>query len=177
MPENVIAFFMQSFSWCLSFFKKFTDISAIFSCRSTLQHILSAFLFVKLKLVFVIKIKWHFAIWKCNNIFSNENAFLLSQLHDVGVYLLIGLTDNMYEGTYLWTDQSSVDYTNWYRYYYYGPTTDCGYFHAVNGKWVNRDCKTETGFICQKRKYCNCIYELFFFKIFYIFLLFENCFA
>ena len=26
--------------------------------------------------------------------------------------MLMGLTDSMYEGTYLWTDQSSVDYTN-----------------------------------------------------------------
>lgn len=102
--------------------------------------------------------------------YSHENAFLLSQLHDVGVYLLIGLTDSMYEGTYLWTDQSSVDYTNWYRYYYYGPTTDCVYFHGVNGKWVNRDCKTETGFICQKCKYFKCTYELCFFIFFTFFL-------
>ena len=88
--------------------------------------------------------------------YSNENAFILSQLYDVSAYLLIGLTDSMYEGTFLWTDQSSVDYTNWYRYYYYGTTTDCVYFHSVNGKWLNRVCKSETGYICQKRKYNNC---------------------
>ena len=87
--------------------------------------------------------------------YSNENAFLLSQLHDVPAYMLIGLTDSMYEGTYLWADQSSVDYTNWNRYYYYGTTTNCVHFHGVTGKWVNRDCKTETSFICQKCKYLH----------------------
>lgn len=102
--------------------------------------------------------------------FSYENAFLLSQLHDVDAYMLIGLTDSMYEGTYLWTDQSSVDYTNFYGYYFYGPNTDCVHFHGISGKWLKRDCKIETGFVCQKCKYYNQIYELGFFVSFYIFL-------
>ena len=94
--------------------------------------------------------------------YSKENSFLLSQLYDVDTYLLIGLTDRMYDGKYLWTDQSSVDYTNWYRNYYYYTSTDCVHFNIFNDKWVNRDCNIKAGFICQRRKYHNAIHKFGF---------------
>ena len=42
-----------------------------------------------------------------------ENAFVLSQLKSPGNVIWLGLTDRRFEGSFLWTDQSSVDFTYW----------------------------------------------------------------
>ena len=94
-----------------------------------------------------------------NFIFSYQNAFLLSQLKNAGHHIWIGLTDSKFEGTFLWTDQSSVDYTNWRGS---EPNDmqgeDCAEFNSNynhRGGWNDVSCDAKLKFACQKcMTYC-----------------------
>ncbi|XP_065683392.1 uncharacterized protein LOC100215503 isoform X1 [Hydra vulgaris] len=83
-----------------------------------------------------------------------ENSFLLSKLYDAHEPLYIGMSDRQYERTFIWNDQTSVDYTNWYiaQPSWYGDE-DCveimPYF-VQQGRWNDINCKKENGFICSK---------------------------
>ena len=81
----------------------------------------------------------------------------MSQLNDAPESAFIGLSDRFKEGTFLWDDQTTVDYTNWYlrQPSRYG-NEDCvellPYFKH-HGRWNDIDCSQVTGFICQKSKF------------------------
>ena len=93
------------------------------------------------------------------DVYSYENAFILSQLYDAHEPMWIGFTNKMRQSSFLWTDQSSVDYTNWYSrqpwWRRYFNRRDCVQFkpeYRYRGRWVDANCNVEAGFICQKRK-------------------------
>ena len=101
---------------------------------------------------------------------SYENSFILSQLYDAHEPMWIGFTNKMKQRSFLWTDQSSVDYTNWYSrrtwWRRFFNRRDCVQFkpeYRYRGRWVDSNCNVETGFICQKRKnYWYCLGNKFF---------------
>ena len=84
----------------------------------------------------------------------------MSQLYDAHEPVFIGLSDTMIERTFLWLDQSPVDYTNWYTRQpsFYG-NEDCVEIKPsfrYRGRWNDMNCDIEHGFICQRRKpFCN----------------------
>ena len=111
---------------------------------------------------------WIYALFYA---YSYENAFILSQLFDAHEPMWIGFTNKMRQRSFLWTDQSSVDYTNWYSrrpwWRRFFNRRDCVQFkpeYRYRGGWVDSNCNVEAGFICQKRKnywYClgnRCFY-------------------
>uniref|UniRef100_A0A8C3H207 Macrophage mannose receptor 1 n=1 Tax=Corvus moneduloides TaxID=1196302 RepID=A0A8C3H207_CORMO len=106
---------------------------------------------------------WHAARNSCIDLGGNlatipkkeVQAFLMSLLKDAATDAWIGLNDINQEHTYLWTDGSPVDYTNWAkgsRSYY--SMDDC-VFMMKNpieqaGKWKDEGCKASKSYICQK---------------------------
>ncbi|XP_041899532.1 macrophage mannose receptor 1-like [Corvus kubaryi] len=106
---------------------------------------------------------WHAARNNCIDLGGNlatiskkeVQAFLMSLLKDAATDAWIGLNDINQEHTYLWTDGSPVDYTNWAkgsRSYY--SMDDC-VFMMKNpieqaGKWKDEGCKASKSYICQK---------------------------
>ena len=98
------------------------------------------------------------AILKCvcsSIFFSYENAFLVSQLHDQNEAVFIGFTDRMHERTFLWEDQTTVNYLNWDKHQpsRYGDE-DCVElmpFYKTHGRWNDINCDLEHGFVCQAR--------------------------
>ncbi|NXL50685.1 MRC1 protein, partial [Podilymbus podiceps] len=106
---------------------------------------------------------WHAARNNCISFGGNlatiskkeTQAFLMSLLKNAATDAWIGLNDINQEHTYLWTDGSPVDYTNWAkgsRSYY--SKDDC-VFMLKNpieqaGKWKDEECKTSKSYICQK---------------------------
>lgn len=83
-----------------------------------------------------------------------ENAFISGQAKGNVINMYIGLTDSLRERTFLWTDQSSVEYANWARgepsFYH---DEDCveirTYYHSF-GQWNDIDCEKTNGFVCKK---------------------------
>ncbi|XP_074430638.1 macrophage mannose receptor 1-like [Larus michahellis] len=106
---------------------------------------------------------WHAARNNCISFGGNlatiskkeMQASLISLLKSAETDAWIGLNDINQEHTYLWTDGSPVDYTNWAkgsRSYY--SKEDC-VFMMKNpieqaGKWKDEECKTSKSYICQK---------------------------
>uniref|UniRef100_A0A8C5T7L3 MRC1 protein n=1 Tax=Malurus cyaneus samueli TaxID=2593467 RepID=A0A8C5T7L3_9PASS len=106
---------------------------------------------------------WHAARNNCIDLGGNlatiskkeVQAFLMSLLKNAVTDAWIGLNDINQEHTYLWTDGSSVDYTNWAkgsRSYY--SMDDCVYMlkNPIEqaGKWKDEGCKASKSYICQK---------------------------
>ncbi|NXC92725.1 MRC1 protein, partial [Certhia familiaris] len=106
---------------------------------------------------------WHAARNNCIDLGGNlvtiskkeEQAFLMSLLKNAATDAWIGLNDINQEHTYLWTDGSSVDYTNWAkgsRSYY--SMDDCVFLMKnpieQAGKWKDEGCKASKSYICQK---------------------------
>ncbi|XP_077159816.1 macrophage mannose receptor 1-like [Paroedura picta] len=94
-------------------------------------------------------------------------AFLTTQLKNAPVESWIGLHDII--GTFIWTDGTSVRYTNWvkgapshsfyHRYHplFYGRTSNDNCVSMIKkpdkwaGNWRNRPCSIKYGYICQKK--------------------------
>ncbi|NXS22097.1 MRC1 protein, partial [Mystacornis crossleyi] len=106
---------------------------------------------------------WHAARNNCIDLGGNlvtiskkeVQAFLMSLLKDAVTDVWIGLNDINQEHTYLWTDGSPVDYTNWAkgsRSYY--SMDDCVFMIKSPieqaGKWKDEGCKASKSYICQK---------------------------
>ncbi|NXT10999.1 MRC1 protein, partial [Prunella fulvescens] len=106
---------------------------------------------------------WHAARNNCIDLGGNlvtiskkeEQAFLMSLLKNAATDAWIGLNDINQEHTYLWTDGSPVDYTNWAkgsRSYY--SMDDCVFLMKnpieQAGKWKDEGCKASKSYICQK---------------------------
>ncbi|XP_054847998.1 macrophage mannose receptor 1-like [Eublepharis macularius] len=98
-------------------------------------------------------------------------AFLTMHLQNMPVDAWIGLHDRIEEGKFLWTDGSSMSYTNWvngapgysgyrlrrYNHYHFHighPTGDCVAMikkpEKWAGNWKDRLCSIKYGYICQK---------------------------
>ncbi|CAN8184992.1 unnamed protein product [Coccothraustes coccothraustes] len=106
---------------------------------------------------------WHAARNNCIDLGGNlatiskkeEQAFLMSLLKNAATDAWIGLNDINQEHTYLWTDGSPVEYTNWAkgsRSYY--SMDDCVFLMKnpieQAGKWKDEGCKASKSYICQK---------------------------
>ncbi|KAL8165111.1 UNVERIFIED_CONTAM: hypothetical protein K2H54_029311 [Gekko kuhli] len=89
-------------------------------------------------------------------------AFLTMHFKNVPVDSWIGLHDIIEEGNFLWTDGSSVRYTNWvsgapgssHHRFYFHFNEDCVTMikepEKWAGNWKNRKCSINYGYICQK---------------------------
>ena len=78
---------------------------------------------------------------------DNSDLFDLTWFNEYG-YMWIGLNDIDTEGTYVWTDGSNGDYTNWYS-----PSQpnnlhnqDCVVVFYNDGKWQDVHCDGGDGF-------------------------------
>ncbi|XP_066921242.1 lymphocyte antigen 75-like isoform X2 [Clytia hemisphaerica] len=85
---------------------------------------------------------------------SYENAWILSHAHAHTVNLYIGFTDLNSEKKFIWSDQSSVEYTHWDRN---EPSShgdeDCVEMRTYvqsKGKWNDIGCDKKNGFVCKK---------------------------
>ncbi|XP_074721575.1 macrophage mannose receptor 1-like [Strix uralensis] len=121
-----------------------------------------------------VKLMWHAARDACINLggnlatISNEQvqAFLFYHLKDATTNVWVGMNDINKESTFLWTDGSTVSYTNWvngapeqkqsfFDYYDYETLmdvtveTDCVFIMKSDGKWRDDSCDNERGYICQ----------------------------
>ncbi|GAB0184746.1 macrophage mannose receptor 1-like [Grus japonensis] len=96
----------------------------------------------------------------------SKQAFLLYHLKDATANVWIGMNDINEEFTFLWTDGSTVSYTNWvngaperkqsyFDYYEFESLTDitvetdCVFIMKSDGKWRDDSCDNERGYICQ----------------------------
>uniref|UniRef100_A0A663EA94 Mannose receptor C-type 1 n=1 Tax=Aquila chrysaetos chrysaetos TaxID=223781 RepID=A0A663EA94_AQUCH len=110
------------------------------------------------------KLMWHAARDACIDLGGNlatipneqVQAFLFYHLKDATTNVWIGMNDINEESTFLWTDGSTVFYTNWvngapeqkqsyFDYYDYERLTDI----TSDGKWRDDSCDNERGYICQ----------------------------
>uniref|UniRef100_A0A803V281 MRC1 protein n=1 Tax=Ficedula albicollis TaxID=59894 RepID=A0A803V281_FICAL len=112
------------------------------------------------------KLTWHSARSVCRELGGNlasihnnqVQAFLTFHLKDVASETWIGLNDINSEDTYLWTDGSVFDYSNWAQGFPFRDkfTTDCitmtkgSAYHG--GLWENTDCQHKKSYICQMDK-------------------------
>ena len=87
---------------------------------------------------------------------DNSDLFDLTWFNEYG-YMWIGLNDIDTEGTYVWTDGSNGDYTNWYS-----PSEpnnwkdqDCVVIFYDDGKWQDVDCDGNDDGIEIKSWACN----------------------
>ncbi|XP_051465466.1 macrophage mannose receptor 1-like isoform X2 [Apus apus] len=117
---------------------------------------------------------WHAARDACINLGGNlatipneqVQAFLFYHLKDAITDVWIGMNDINKESEFLWTDGSTVSYTNWLNgapekkqsyYDYYDAEiltditmeTDCVFIIKSEGKWRDDTCYNERGYICQ----------------------------
>ncbi|XP_050184740.1 macrophage mannose receptor 1-like isoform X1 [Myiozetetes cayanensis] len=120
------------------------------------------------------KLVWHDARDACISLGGNlatipnehVQAFLFYHLKDATSDVWIGLNDINQEFTFLWTDGSTVSYTNWVNgapeqkqsYFDYFEferltditvETDCVFVMKSDGKWRDDSCDNERGYICQ----------------------------
>uniref|UniRef100_U3JY95 C-type lectin domain-containing protein n=1 Tax=Ficedula albicollis TaxID=59894 RepID=U3JY95_FICAL len=110
------------------------------------------------------KLTWHSARSVCRELGGNlasihnnqVQAFLTFHLKDVASETWIGLNDINSEDTYLWTDGSVFDYSNWAQGFPFRDkftVTDCitmtkgSAYHG--GLWENTDCQHKKSYICQ----------------------------
>ncbi|RLW11503.1 hypothetical protein DV515_00001465, partial [Chloebia gouldiae] len=117
---------------------------------------------------------WHAARDVCFNLGGNlatipnerVQAFLFYHLKYAITNVWIGMNDINRESTFLWTDGSTVSYTNWVNgapekqqsyfdlYEYETLTddaleTDCVFIVKSDGKWRDDSCDNERGYVCQ----------------------------
>uniref|UniRef100_A0A8C0V6F1 Macrophage mannose receptor 1-like n=1 Tax=Cyanistes caeruleus TaxID=156563 RepID=A0A8C0V6F1_CYACU len=114
---------------------------------------------------------WHAARDVCFSLGGNlatisngqVQAFLFYHLKYATTNVWIGMNDINRESTFLWTDGSTVSYTNWdngapekqqsYFDYYEFRTltddTDCVFILKSDGKWRDDSCDNERGYVCQ----------------------------
>ncbi|KAL2099694.1 hypothetical protein ACEWY4_004088 [Coilia grayii] len=86
-----------------------------------------------------------------------ENEFLASYLRDMKLPVWIGLSDQLHEGAFAWSDGSSVRYTNWANK---EPNNNDGKEHCAamthnalqTGRWNDNPCSEEMGWVCYKKK-------------------------
>ena len=106
------------------------------------------------------------------SVYSYENAFIFSQLQGVTQSVYIGLNDLQIERTFRWSDQSPLDYVNWYSRQpdNYWSREDCGEiwpYYNHKGKWNDVSCLGEQPYICQKGKHtdptfwCSTLVQIF----------------
>nr|XP_047917806.1 macrophage mannose receptor 1-like isoform X1 [Anser cygnoides] len=120
------------------------------------------------------KLVWHDARDVCINLGGNlatvpneqVQAFLHYHLKDATTNVWIGMNDINRESTFLWTDGSTVSYTNWvsgapekaqtyfnnYDFEWLTDNTvetDCVFIIQSDGKWRDDSCENERGYICQ----------------------------
>ena len=75
---------------------------------------------------------------------AQENSFVFAAL----------ISDNAWFGlrhdgdTWVFTDGSSVDYTNWEMMFPIG--TDCAQMKISDGRWRNQDCTNEYSYVCKR---------------------------
>ncbi|XP_072046222.1 hyalin-like [Amphiura filiformis] len=64
----------------------------------------------------------------------------------------IGLHDKVSEGTFLWIDDTSVDYTDWPggQPNNAGGNEDCAELRTLDGRWNDLPCTTTIGYVCKK---------------------------
>ncbi|XP_032929413.1 macrophage mannose receptor 1-like [Catharus ustulatus] len=117
---------------------------------------------------------WHAARDVCFSLGGNlatipneqVQAFLFYHLKYATTNVWIGMNDINRESTFLWTDGSSVSYTNWvngapekqqsyFDFYEYEKLTDdvletdCVFIMKSDGKWKDDSCDNERGYVCQ----------------------------
>uniref|UniRef100_A0A8C3EKU1 Uncharacterized protein n=1 Tax=Corvus moneduloides TaxID=1196302 RepID=A0A8C3EKU1_CORMO len=114
---------------------------------------------------------WHSARDVCfklgGNLASIPNeevqAFLFYHLKYATTNVWIGMNDINQESTFLWTDGSTVSYTNWvhgapekkqsyfdfYEYETLTDDTDCVFIMKSDGKWRDDSCDNKRGYVCQ----------------------------
>ncbi|XP_054027247.1 macrophage mannose receptor 1 [Dryobates pubescens] len=120
------------------------------------------------------RLPWHAARDACTQLGGNlasipnqqVQAFLLYHLKAATTDVWIGMNDINRELTFLWTDGSSVSYTNWapgapekkqsYFNHYdlemltdFSIETDCVSMVRSDGRWRDQSCDNEAGYICQ----------------------------
>ncbi|XP_077987011.1 polycystin family receptor for egg jelly-like [Glandiceps talaboti] len=87
-----------------------------------------------------------------SEVIQQELMTHLSKYHP-GQKLMIGLTDNTLEGTFIWEDNSNIDYSNWIDFQPddFGNNEDCVIIDvSENGKWEDVECDLDSYyFICQ----------------------------
>uniref|UniRef100_A0A8C0UYT6 Macrophage mannose receptor 1-like n=1 Tax=Cyanistes caeruleus TaxID=156563 RepID=A0A8C0UYT6_CYACU len=114
---------------------------------------------------------WHAARDVCFSLGGNlatisngqVQAFLFYHLKYATTNVWIGMNDINRESTFLWTDGSTVSYTNWdngapekqqsyFDYYEFRTLTD-----DSDGKWRDDSCDNERGYVCQmnSREFCS----------------------
>ncbi|RMC04928.1 hypothetical protein DUI87_18104 [Hirundo rustica rustica] len=96
----------------------------------------------------------------------SEHAFLFYHLKYATTNVWIGMNDINRESTFLWTDGSTISYTNWvngapqkqqshFDYYEFEKLTDdaletdCVFIMKLDGKWRDDICDNERGYVCQ----------------------------
>uniref|UniRef100_A0A8C3XBH0 Mannose receptor C-type 1 n=1 Tax=Cyanoderma ruficeps TaxID=181631 RepID=A0A8C3XBH0_9PASS len=94
---------------------------------------------------------WHAARDVCFSLGGNlaaipneqVQAFLFYHLKYATTNVWIGMNDINRESTFLWTDGSTVSYTNW------ATGTDCVFIMKSDGKWRDDSCDNKRGYVCQ----------------------------
>uniref|UniRef100_A0A8C3H2D1 Uncharacterized protein n=1 Tax=Corvus moneduloides TaxID=1196302 RepID=A0A8C3H2D1_CORMO len=116
----------------------------------------------------VKNLTWHSARDVCfklgGNLASIPNeevqAFLFYHLKYATTNVWIGMNDINQESTFLWTDGSTVSYTNWVHAHHLLTAfcngcassllqTDCVFIMKSDGKWRDDSCDNKRGYVCQ----------------------------
>ncbi|CAH3127383.1 unnamed protein product [Pocillopora meandrina] len=91
-----------------------------------------------------------------------EQDFLFKYLKDMRIpQIWIGLNDRKQEGTYVWTDKSSLTYKNWAPKQpsngFFGTYADCARMDAdnQNGTWSMAMCRNKFGYVCKRKNGIN----------------------
>ncbi|KAI2662004.1 Ladderlectin [Labeo rohita] len=83
-----------------------------------------------------------------------ENDFLISLLPSSSTLCWIGAHDGVQENSWLWSDGSLYDYTNWCAWELpnnTGSVEDCGEINWTSNRcWNDRDCSNSIGYVCAK---------------------------
>lgn len=108
------------------------------------------------------KLKWHEALCLCKqeggslasiHSIEEQNVILhYMQHHDMADRpLFIGLARDR-SGTFVWSDGSPYDYTNWNGRQPSDDTKQCVEMNTGTGKWNDAHCHSQTGYICSVLK-------------------------
>ena len=85
---------------------------------------------------------------------ADEQRFIVKNLTPKKIYW-IGLSDQLLEGSWIWSDKSSSNYRNW-RKYASEPNNlhgkeDCAELSSYfGGQWNDANCDNKFGFLCKK---------------------------
>ncbi|XP_066015649.1 macrophage mannose receptor 1-like [Pocillopora verrucosa] len=84
---------------------------------------------------------------------QQEQAFLNTVVRENSTNFWIGFNDLIWEGTFFWTDNSPIRYTNWNvnELSKNNPSMDCVLMnpHKDEGRWRTASCSQRYGFICE----------------------------